>query len=631
LGTAAADQIPNDYTLKWTLGATMARSDAGSSIDIPSLAITDNHGLITIQLVGGKDIRFATGESRQRIAPQGTLSISADLAGLESMVSASDKSDAATLKAGHLDGTLALSGDAQQMQFQEDLRASGLAVRAGKRTTSLAPVQLKSTAEYGPGDELQVEVHLKQPLVLTELTPGNPTINAELVGSGDVGQMMTLINAFKSDEPPATYTGTYTLDQIIATSDGIISAEGSVQSNFAIQNQGKVAFAEPNFSIADDLSFDETHESATLNNFSIDMQNTGALKVAARGTIADLTGTRTMQGVSADLHYDASGLWKLIYATLSAEQQKSYADVKVTGAVARHFLVAGGYPANQPFNVAVQSLTVQGGIAIATFEGKGMSIANLDLPLSLHGGLFFVAEPTPATMNNGTLSLNGTTVDLSDPHQRLSIPDSTALLNKIDLNAVFLQFAEGWINNPLLIGADKAAGVLSLTIDHCNRLPTDDLLKSTAPENDGTCHMHMVLGKVQIGSPTLEKISNGLAPILGKGIIVNQLQGEIPNYTVNVAKGIMTSDMTMNLTDKKRPLHLNGTVALASQKVNMTLDLPTALFGGEKGPLSQALGDNLQIPITGTVDHPNFDMKSIVQKNLLHGGGVGNILKGIGS
>jgi hypothetical protein len=639
LGTSAADNIPSDYALKWTLGATMAYSNFGSSIDIPSLAITDNHGLVEIQLVGGKDIRFATGESRQRIPPQGTLSISADLAGLEAMVSAADQSVAATLKAGHLDGTLALSGDAQQTKFQEDLRASGLVVRAGKRTTSLAPLELKSTAEYGPGDELRVtdfsaqgaggEVHLKQPLVFSEQTPGSPAINAELVGSGDVGQAMAFINAFSSAEPPATYTGNYTLDQAVSTSAGVISAKGSVQSNFAIQNHGKVAFAEPEFLLVDDVSYDQAHDVAVLGNLSLDMHNTGALRLAAHGKVSDLGATRTLKDVSADLHYDAAGLWKLIYATLSAEQQKSYADVKVTGTVDRHFLVAGSYPANEPFNVAVQSLTVQGGIAIATFDGKGMSIANLDLPLSLHGGLFFVAEPTPATMNGGTLSLNGTTVDLSDPHERLSIPDNTALLNNISLNAVFLQFAEGWINNPLLIGADKAAGVLNLTIDHCSRLPTDDLVKSTTPENDGAFHMHMVLGKVQIGSPTLEKISNGLSPILGKGIIVNQLQGEIPNYTVNVAKGIMTSDMTMNLTDKKRPLHLNGTVALASQKLNMTLDLPTALFGGENGPLTQALGDNLQIPITGTVDHPNFDLKSIVQKNLLHGGGVGNIIKNI--
>jgi hypothetical protein len=77
-------------------------------------------------------------------------------------------------------------------------------------------------------------------------------------------------------------------------------------------------------------------------------------------------------------------------------------------------------------------------------------------------------------------------------------------------------------------------------------------------------------------------------------------------------------------------MHLDGTVALASEKLNMTLELPTALFGGENGPLAQIAGDELKIPITGTVDHPKFDVKSTVQKNLLHGGGIGNILKGIG-
>ena len=592
-------------------------SNAGINIEIPSFAVTDNHGLPSVQLTKGA--------CRHRripplLPPPARSRLSADLAGLQAILAGSPQSDAATLNAGHLDCTLALSGDTQQIQINEDYKATVMVVKAGKRTTPLSPMELKSTASYGPGDELRVsdfsaqgaggEVHLKQPLVVTASEAGKIAIDVELVGSGEIGQAMDFINAFKPAPPPAMYAGTYTLDQNVATTAGVISAKGSVQSNFSIKNNGAVTFAEPNLAVLDDVSYDQPNDSATLTTLSLDITTPLLLRLSARGSVAGLTTTRSVNGVSATLHYDAAGLWKLIYATLTPEQRKSYSDVKLTGIVDREFIVAGTYPADQPFNVAVQSLTVQGGIAIPSFEGKGMTIADLDLPLSLHGGQFLIAEPKPATMNDGTLSLNGITVDLSDPHQRLSIPDNTAMLNNVSLNSVFVKNAAGWVNNPLFVGTDQAAGILNLVIDHCNRLPTDDLMKATTADNDGTFHMHMVLGRVQLGAPMLADVSKAIGPLLGGKFQVPSLQGEIPNYTLDLAKGIMTTDMTMKLTQKKHPLHLWGTVALQSQKLNMTLDLPSALFGGDKGPLAQVAGESLTIPITGTTSHPKFDVKS---------------------
>jgi hypothetical protein len=637
--TDTSEKIPADYALKLVFAATAAYSPAGSSIDIPVFAVTDNHGLIAVQRAGKQDIRFATGAARERVTPSGTISVFANLAALDAMLSPS-RSTSPQLEAGRIDGTLDLSGDTKVTHLTEYLKAAGIVV-AGKRSTALSPVELKSTAAFGPGDQVMVsefsaqgaggEVHLKQPLVIAASDAGLAAINAELVGSGDIGQAMAFLNAFQPAAPSANYGGTYSLDQSVATAGGVITAKGNIHSNLTISHHGTTDFAEPEFSIASDVSYDQAHSVVDLANLSLDMHGTGALRLALRGKISDLSGARNLKGVSATLHYDAAGLWKLIYATLAPEQRESYKDLKLSGTVDREFVFAGSYPADRPFNQAVKSLTIQGGIALPSFQGEGMTIANLDLPLSLKEGLFLIAQPTPAKMNDGTLSLNGLTVDLGDPHRRLSIPDNTAVLKHVSLNPVFVKNAAGWVNNPLFIGTDKAEGVLDLVIDYCRRMPTDDLMKATTPDNDGICHLHMTLGRVQIGAPMLADVSKAIGPLVGGKFQVPSLEGEIPNYTLDIAKGIMTTDMTMNLTAKKRPLNLAGTVALATEKLNMTLDLPTALFGGEQSPLADVAGDNLKIPIAGTVDHPKFNVKSLIKKNLKNPGKeLKNIFKGIG-
>lgn len=363
------------------------------------------------------------------------------------------------------------------------------------------------------------------------------------------------------------------------------------------------------------------------------------VELAVNGSIVDLASTRTFQGMGADLTYDAPKLWQLLVPILfDKESQAKWKDAKVAGSYKKHINIAGSYPTTLPAGQQpITLVAASGGITLDQFEAQGATLAKLDVPFNLQGGVFSTTYagrpagqnlPSPAQLNGGSVDLGGCAVDMTGPHMLLNIPTGKMLFHNVSLNPTFAQLFGDWINNPMFVTANQAAGIMDITINRCQNLPLDDTVTKQVPSNQGVLDATIKMTRVQLGNDTLQKLSDSLASSRMFGnqtLAVKSLQGEIPNLHVTIDHGVTRQDMTMTFGEGKRPLHLAGDVTMATRNMNMTLDLPFELFGIKNDKNLTALGiDRISLPLTGNVAAPQFDLGKALMQNAPQ-----NILQGL--
>ncbi len=356
------------------------------------------------------------------------------------------------------------------------------------------------------------------------------------------------------------------------------------------------------------------------------------------GIVGDLLHARKLDNVTLDLAYNASMIWDVVLPLMSQEQQTKLKGSKVVGNYNKHFTVNGSYPADKEMNEAIANVNANGDIQLDLFDGEGVTLKSLTVPVTMTAGKARIAYAgkaegqnfaPPAELNGGHLILNGIVADLSDPHMTVTIPPTTRLLDNISLNSVLAANIGDFINNPLLVGANEASGLLTCIVNQCDHLPTDTLLTETSPANQGVLDINMTVQTIQIGNATIKKISDSIASTAifsHRTLNVSSLRGDVKSFHVHIARGITDQDMVLTLGQGDRPLHLFGTVAMKSREMNMTLDFPFVLFGASVPKEAQAVvGDGVKIVLTGPVTAPRFDLGKALQQNLKSG----DLIKGL--
>jgi hypothetical protein len=360
---------------------------------------------------------------------------------------------------------------------------------------------------------------------------------------------------------------------------------------------------------------------------------TGA-ELAVNGSITDLANTRAFNGLGADLNYDAAKLWPfLVPIMFDPQSQAKWKEAKVAGSYKKHINIAGSYPTTLPSGQQpITLVAVDGGITLDRFEGQGVTLEKLEVPFNLQRGIFSIAYagkpagqnlPAPAALNGGKMDLGGVSMDMTGAHNLLNIPPAKRLFDNVSLNPTFAQLFGDWINNPMFVTANQAAGQMDITINKCQNLPMDKSVTEPVPSNQGTLDATIVMKQVQLGNDTLQKISDAIASarVFGSQTIsVKSLQGEIPNLHVVIDHGVTHNDMTMTLGEGKRPLRLTGDVAMNTRNMHMNLTLPWELFGVRNNQqLASLTSGGITLPLTGNVTNPQFDAGKAVQQNFMQG------------
>jgi hypothetical protein len=474
----------------------------------------------------------------------------------------------------------------------------------------------------------------QKPIVVSNLSdPANMSVQAAIQINGDLARLAKVAETFSGAKPNSyPYQGQLNLNEAIAKSASdprLHLRGGGAITKFIVMGQpgpkgepAPMLFSEDNVTIQNPLDYDFKTFSVLIdkaNPIVLALNSTAAAGVSVSGTINDIVLRRQIADdnpVSLRLSYDLAKLWPIVKPLLSPEQQKTYADMVISGKQSRQFKVSGSLPADKPFGQAVAMLKADGYLTIDSVSTQGITVRNFDLPIDLTGGILRTVyadqpegsnAPHPATCNGGTLDLGVVTADLRTDPMLLSVSGATDagphyILKDVSINPTMSKNILGKVlNNPAFVGAKQARGLVSVSVLQVDRLPLSGLMTQDSSLNKGTAEVQYSVKELQLGSELLAVFGNA------------SVSAEIDNADVKFARGKVTEDTTM-MIDRNKPLRFAGVVVLATEQfAPMTAYVPTALFA-HLIPINdrQYIPDQVVVPMKGDMNHPKLELDQTI-------------------
>jgi hypothetical protein len=560
--------------------------------------------------------------------------------------------------AGSANAKLTLGHQGNHVTITPDITVKGLALGAGDVSKNVGDVVIRTAiqlaaADNAPADatvmqrlrELTVpnltltgagaDVKLDRPLVMKDPGSSNPSMSAALIGKINLEQLLSTLEAWQGAKSATLYPyhGDMTLRQELSTAaGGAIALVGRADvTNFATLGDTGPRFAEPKVSAANNIVLDSAAKQLTLNDLSFSTDTTHAVHMVATGIIHEFDTARRLDNVVVKLDYDAAALWNILKPLMDPESGgKSLDEFTMTGKRLEQITLSGSYPADDP--KAIQSLHMEGGFALETLAGRGLTVAGLDLRFLLDKGILKLehvgqpvaanaaptttptdvvarggGEPAPASLppgarcnGSGLISFHGFTVDLTGEHPRLNTPDNHPLIYHVSINPVVANTLLAKFVNPAFSGSEQAKGMIDVTVVSCKNLALDKAMQMPNASESGRAEIRYSLTDLMIGQPELFELISKLKP---NALNAGGFTGNVRDGHVILERGQVQSAMTFNAAGEFN-FKFDGTIGLAENSPKRFFaTLPPEMFSA----INKDFGKNVpkegyRIAITGKSD-----------------------------
>jgi hypothetical protein len=401
-------------------------------------------------------------------------------------------------------------------------------------------------------------------------------------------------------------------------------------TNFATLGDTGPRFAEPHVAVANNVVVDSAAKLLKLNDLSFSTETTHAVRMVANGVVHEYDTKRQLENVVVKLDYDAAALWNILKPLMDPDTGgKSLDEFTMTGKRLEQITLTGSYPADDP--KAIQSLHMEGGFALETLAGRGLTVAGLDLRFLLDKGILRLEhvgqpvaanaaptttptevvaranEPPPVNLppgarcnGSGLISFHGFTVDLTGEHLRLNTPDNHPLIYHVSINPVVANTLLAKFVNPAFSGSEQAKGMFDVTIVSCKNLALDKAMQTPNAAETGRAEIRYSLTDLVIGQPELFDLISKLKP---NALNAGGFTGNVRDGHVILERGQVQSAMTFNAADKFN-FKFDGTIGLAEgSPKRFFATLPPEMFAA----INRDFGKNVpkegyRIAITGKSD-----------------------------
>jgi hypothetical protein len=614
--------------------------NANDSADRPAIsaAITGNYnlttsaGAISIQKFSIPDLASIQRDYAALLPPaaqasqlDGSLTVSGDLAVTSESI-ATTKNLAIALD------SLTVVQDGKRVLSGESLSAAlGLNAKltpAGVSSISLPTLEVTSSF---------AKVTSPEPVVIENLTT-KPTARGTITLDSDLAKLSAVAAAFTGSEFP--YGGQLSSMQKLSTDpSGYITLAGTAGvKRLVVMQAGRVAFAEDDLAIANDITLNPAGAGgtldATIRNLSVDMRSSKALSAKVAGGVRSIGSGNIIDQtpVTIAATYDAAKLFELARPFLDPALAAS---LRVAGTHTTNWKVTGSYPMTEPANLAIQKLNIDGTVELASLDYSGLKVESFNMPLVMTGGILTLPplpnNATTARANGGTIDLTGSRIDLRNPTPRLTTPPNKALLANIAVPDTLGEKLGPFMS--IFGGKNSSAGSLSVTAVSVDRLPLGALMNvtsdpATGETNDGRAELLINILDLKPGGPLLSEVIGLLSKDLSQS-----LQGAVKDGRVTIAGGNVDQDLTVTYGQQgKRLVSTRGGVRLRDLAYqNFSVGLPSALLGAIPESARRYVPEDLSLPVGGTVPRPSLQADQVISslvREAIQKGAVDSLLGG---
>lgn len=535
-----------------------------------------------------------------------------------------------------------------------EARVNNLALKRGTRTfafDSASPITAKLNAVVRGTDsadaldvkELSADARIatltmSQPIVITGLQTDKKAFQGAVSVQGKLESATPLL-AMLQQADPMPYAGSYAATQKISTrpSDNVVTLDGTIDiRDFRVMSGNRPAFSEPQVAIRNDVDLDPNGKKLNAKTLTLSMPQSQALGLSFTGGVNDWEKARTIRpNTKLDLVYDLEKVWTIVRPMLSPEQQATYKDLKVAGKYQKSFALSGAFPEG-PMDRSFAALNADGSIAIDLLDTMGLNIQKFQPVVKMTRGKAVITG-TPAVLNDGSLDVSEIVIDMTKPAPELTVARNKRLVRNAKINPV-LANSIGQFASAIFHDTKEAKGLLDLTVIECQQVPVSDLM------NKGDRARAKIVYSIR------DIQLNGFIPGLMADVLdlgTRGLVGQIPESTVGIEGGRVTSDMTFEIARagedrrgqqviRQVPLKFNGGVGLKDLRLHdFQAVIPKDLIPSKWIPADVRgfVPPEIRIPITGTltkIDRPDIPAAIAATLNPFSGQGNRNPLENLG-
>jgi len=421
--------------------------------------------------------------------------------------------------------------------------------------------------------------------------------SVDYVATANLGQLQQFAGQF-ADFGDYTVVGAVTIDGRMSFDAGVIKAVGNTVIEKFVLSDGKKAIPQTSAKLDFDIALE-----ADKNILRI-----GSIKLQTEPVTADITDSIVPKASQIDITGNFSKNTSNGQTKLTGRLQTVY-ELAAVNAAAGAFIPQGlkmsgkrndsikfesRYPQGQADKL-LANLSADATFGFDSAEYMGLGFSAAETKLQIKKGLLQIA-PFSTRVNNGRLQF-AASADFNQKPTMLQTPGPMQIIENVNINDETCRQILKYVN-PVFADAVNVSGVANF---HCEQL--------SIPLGGAAKDELLVIGTIEINKMHLEA-----SDLLGQ--IVSVAGGRGADLTLLPTKFVLQNgrlsydDMQINVGDN--PVNFSGVIGL-DKSLDMTVTLPYT-FAGRTVRVGQDSAERVSLPIEGSLDNPNINMKKLLEK-----------------
>jgi hypothetical protein len=404
----------------------------------------------------------------------------------------------------------------------------------------------------------------------------------------DLAKLQPFVVFFGNVFKEITLVGTAKTKALFGFDKGVyhIATDATRIKNLRLSSAGKEPFCQREVTVIFDGDFQPAEENLVIRKFELtspDIKIKGSFEQKSEG------GQTEMQG-EAECEYN----WALVSTFLPK-------DLEVKGQSTNTIDFSAEYPVGRTEKILANlTISPKRKLSFESADYMGLEFGRTEADIQMKNGILTIA-PFSASVNNGQLNFTGK-ADFNRSPRLFETEGPIQIVKNIQINDEMGRKLLSYIN-PIFSRALNVSGVANF---NCERL--------VIPLSEANADDIEVVGTV-----SMDEVNLQASDLLGKLLSATGVSLRNQKLTIHPTRFVLEKgflryeDMQVDVGDN--PINFQGVIGL-DKSLDMKVKLPITTGGRTVRAGSEDSGDRVTVPLKGTTDEPQFDLKGLLEEQL---------------